>query len=306
MSWLPAASESARHVDALFFTLLGITGFVALAIAAVVVAFCIRYRRGSPADRSDPPVRHLPLEIAWTITPLAIFLAFFAWGAVVYAGFHRAGDDARVFVVAKQWMWKAEHENGRREIGELHLPVGRRVRVVLATEDVIHSFWVPAFRAKQDAVPGRYTELAFTPTRAGTYDMRCAEYCGTDHASMGGRVVVMAQDEFARWLAQGAGEATMAARGEAAFHRLGCDGCHDAGSTVRAPDLHGLYGRTVRLADGREAKADEAYLRDALLLPRRDVVAGYSPVMPSYQGQVTEAQILDLIAYIRSLGGEAR
>ena len=304
---LPQASDVAHRVDALFFTLLGLTGTVALAIAVTIVVFCVRYRRGRPADRSNAPVNKPWLEIAWTVTPLVIFLGIFAWGAVVYTGFYgHAAGAIPVFVVGKQWMWRVEHPNGRREIDELHLPVGQRVRVVLATEDVIHSFYIPAFRIKQDAVPGRYTELTFTPTEVGTFELHCSEYCGTDHAHMGGHAVVMKPEDYARWLEQGGVSATMAARGFEAFRRFGCAGCHDARSTVHAPDLAGLFGRIVHLQDGRSVRADEAYIRDSILLPKRDVVAGYAPVMPSFAGQVSEEEILELIAYIKSTAGSSR
>jgi cytochrome c oxidase subunit 2 len=304
---LPQASDVAHRVDALFFTLLGVTGAVALAIAVVIVVFCIRYRRSAIVDRSNAPTQKAWLEITWTLTPLAIFIALFVWGAVVYAGFYgRAAGALPVFVVGKQWMWRVEHPNGRREIDTLHLPLGQRVRVVLATEDVIHSFYIPAFRLKQDAVPGRYTELTFTPTELGTFELHCSEYCGTDHARMGGFATVMRPEDYERWLAQGGASATMAARGFATFRRLGCSGCHDVRSTVHAPDLDGLYGRTVHLQDGRRVVADDAYIRDSILLPKRDVVAGFAPVMPSFEGQVSEEEILELIAYIKSTGAGAR
>jgi cytochrome c oxidase subunit 2 len=303
---LPAASDVAHRVDLLFAVLLGITSLVAIAIALVIFIFCIRYRRGAAVDRSNAPASKPWLEYAWTATPMAIFLGFFAWGAVVYAGFYGRADGAMpVFVVGKQWMWRIEHPNGRREIDELHLPLGQKVRLVFATEDVIHSFYVPAFRIKQDAVPGRYTEVTLTPTRLGTYEMHCTEYCGTDHARMGGHVVVMRPEDFARWLAEGGASPTMAARGFDTFRRFGCSGCHDARSTVHAPDLAGLYGRAVHLQDGRTIVADDAYIRDSILLPKRDVVAGFDPIMPSFQGQVSEADILDLIAYIKSTKGTA-
>ena len=298
---MPAASDLAPRVDALFYTLLGITGFVALAIFVLIVVFCVRYRRGAAVDRANAPANNRPLELAWTFTPLAIFLAIFGWAAVVYAGFYRDDDGAmKVFVVGKQWMWRVQHANGRREINALHLPLGRPVKVVLATEDVIHSFYLPEFRVKQDAVPGRYTGLTFTPTQEGTFALRCTEYCGTDHARMGGTVTVMSPEAFARWLAAGAPGGSMAARGFEAYRRLGCSGCHEPGSSVHAPPLRGLYGRTVHLADGRTLVADDAYIRDAVLLPKRDVVAGYAPVMPSFAGEASEADILDLTAWIRS------
>lgn len=302
---LPAASDAAQRVDRIFLVLLAVTSVVAIAIAVVIVVFCVRYRRSARVDRSNAPANKRWLEYAWTATPMAVFLGFFVWGAVVYAGFYGgAGDAMPVFVVGKQWMWRVEHPNGRREIDELHVPLGQRVRLVFATEDVIHSFYVPAFRMKQDAVPGRYTEMTLTPTRLGTYEMHCSEYCGTDHARMGGRVIVMRPEDFARWLTEGGERTTMAARGFEAFRRLGCSGCHDPRSTVHAPDLAGLYGRPVHLQGGRTVVADDAYIRDSILLPKRDVVAGFDPIMPSFQGQASEEDILDLIAYLKSPGGE--
>lgn len=298
---LPAASEGAKRIDALFFSLLALTGFVALGLGVLAIAFCVKYRRGSRADRSDPPAQFKPLEIAWSTIPLVIFVAIFVWGARVYASLYRPAEGAmKVFVVGKQWMWRVEHANGRREIDELHLPVDEPVRIVLATEDVIHSFYVPAFRVKQDAVPGRYTALTVTPTRVGTYELHCSEYCGTDHARMGGHVIVMPKAQFARWLEEGTPAGSMAARGKATFERLGCSGCHDARANVHAPDLDGLFGRAVHLQDGRTVVADEAYVRDSILLPKKDVVAGYEPIMPSYQGQATEGDLLELMAYLRS------
>ena len=300
MKWsLPQASDAAAHVDAIFFTLLAVTGLVALAIFVLMTVFCIRYRRGANIDRRNAPAGHLPLEIGWTVAPLVIFLGLFAWAAQVYGGFYR--DDAGampVWVVGKQWMWKIEHANGRREIDELHLPLGQPVRIVLSTEDVIHSFYVPAFRIKQDAVPGRYTTIAFTPTREGEYWLHCAEYCGTDHARMGGKVVVMPAAEFTSWLSTGNQSRSLAAQGFELFRQKGCSGCH-VNSTVHAPDLAGVYGRTIHLADGRTLVADEAYLRDSILLPKRDVVAGYQPIMPSFQGQLSESELSALVTYLK-------
>jgi len=295
-----AASDIGARVDVLFYAMLALTGLVALGVFVVMLVFAIRYRAGSAADRSNPPAKSRWLELGWTFTPLAIFVGIFFWAAAVYGGFYR-GDPgaATIYVVGKQWMWKIEHANGRREIDELHLPLGQPVRLVLSTEDVIHSFFVPAFRIKQDAVPGRYTSIRFTPTREGEYWLHCAEYCGTDHARMGGRVVVMAPSAFAQWLERGNTNASLAAQGYELFRRLGCSGCHAAGSTVHAPELAGIYGRTVHLANGGAVTADEAYLRDSILLPKRDVVAGYEPIMPSFQGQVDEGQLAALISYLK-------
>ncbi|HZZ93790.1 MAG TPA: cytochrome c oxidase subunit II [Usitatibacter sp.] len=304
MKWyIAAASDVAPKVDALFFTLLAVTGIVAAAIFVLIVFFCIRYRRSAVVDRSGAPANWLPLELGWTLTPLAIFLGLFAWAAYVYGSFYRDVPGAMpIFVVGKQWMWKIEHADGRREIDEMHLPVGQPVKLVIASEDVIHSFYMPAFRLKQDAVPGRYTTLSFTPTQTGTYDLRCSEYCGTDHARMGGTITVLAPQDFAMWLEKGGTEPDMAARGFAAFRRLGCSGCHDARSSVHAPDLNGIYGRIVHLQDGRSVIADEGYIRDSILLPKRDVVVGFEPVMPSFAGQATEGDILEIIAYLKSTG----
>ncbi len=299
---LPGASDIAHRVDALFLFMLILTGLVAIAVASLIVVFSIRYRRGSFVERAAAPARNRPLEYFWTGIPLAIFIGIFVWGAILYTSFYEPAAAAMpVYVVAKQWMWKLEHANGRREINELHLPLGRPVRLILASQDAIHSFFVPAFRIKQDVVPGRYTSISFTPTEAGSFRLNCAEYCGTDHARMGGRIVVMQPTEFERWLSQG--QATgMAAHGFELFRTLGCSGCHGANSTVHAPHLEGLFGRTVHLQDGRTRIADEAYVRDSILQPAKDVVAGFAPIMPSFQGQASEEDLMDLIAYVRSIG----
>src|ERR1051325_11113522 len=283
---LAAASDIAARVDVLFFSLLALTGAVAIAIFVLMIVFSVRYRAGSRVDRINPPTNVRWLELGWTFTPLAIFDT-------------PAPDAMAIFIVGKQWMWKAEHANGRREIDELHLPAGQPVRLILSTEDVIHSFFVPAFRIKQDAVPGRYTSISFTPTREGEYWLHCAEYCGTDHARMGGRVVVMAPAAFAQWLERGNSNPSLAAPGFELFRRHGRAGCQAAGSSVHAPDLAGVYGRVVHLADGRSVVADEGYLRDSILLPKRDVVAGYQPIMPSFQGQLDEGELAALISFLK-------
>jgi cytochrome c oxidase subunit II len=304
--WMPAqASGMASRIDTLFFSLLALTGTVALAIALLIVVFVIRYRRGSDADRSNPPTTARKIELAWTITPLLIFIGIFIWGAILYDNLYRApGNAMPVFVVGKQWMWKLQHANGRREIDELHVPLGQPVRLVMSTEDVIHSFYVPAFRIKQDVVPGRYTTIWFTPTALGEFRLHCAEYCGTDHAGMGGRVIVMRPAEFQRWLTGTSGVPSMAARGFDLFRSRGCSGCHDARSTVHAPSLQGLFGRQVHLQDGRTLIADENYIRDSILQPRKDIVAGFAPIMPTFQGQLNEEELLALIAYVKSIGKE--
>jgi cytochrome c oxidase subunit II len=297
------ASLAAGRYDTLLLALIVLLAFVAFAVTALIVFFSVRYRANAQVDRRAAPAGNRPLEIAWSILPLPIFFGIFLWGAYDYAALSNAPPDAtRVYVVAKQWMWKLEHPNGRREIDELHVPLGHPVRLVMTSQDVIHSFFVPAFRIKQDVLPGRYTSMWFTPTKLGRFHLFCAEYCGSSHAAMGGGIVVMRPDEFALWLQSGNTPAGTAARGFALYRRYGCSGCHEANSSVHAPDLHGLLGRTVHLQDGRTIVADETYVRDAILLPNKDVVAGYVPLMPSFAGQIDEEQLLAIIEYIRSTG----
>jgi cytochrome c oxidase subunit 2 len=302
----PAAATSAAPVDALFIVMTLLCGVVALTVCVLVVVFAVRYRQGSTAPRAHPRRRLLWLEITWTATPLVIFIALYAWAAHDYMRLYQPPADALpVYVVAKQWMWKLQHRNGRREINELHVPLGQPVLLKMTSQDAIHSFFVPAFRLKQDMLPGRYTSLWFTATRLGEYHLFCAEYCGSQHSHMTGRIVVMRPDDYARWLAAGTAQPSLAQYGYALFRQLGCSGCHDARSTVHAPLLQGLPGRTVHLQDGRTLVADDNYLRDSILLPSKDVVAGYAPVMPSFAGQVSEEDIQALIAYLRSSALEA-
>jgi len=305
---LPAsASAAAARLDSLAIGMLVLTGVVALAILTLLVVFSIRYRASNRVDRSNPPAGNRPLEIGWMLTPLFLFFGVFAWAAIDYADLHDVPAEAMpVYVVAKQWMWKAQHRNGRREVGELHVPLGQPVRLLMTSEDVIHSFFVPAFRIKQDVLPGRYTTAWFEATALGEYHLFCAEFCGTDHAVMTGRVVVMTPSGFARWLEEGPQQPGMAARGFDLFRQYGCSGCHGAGSSVHAPTLTGLLGRRVHLADGRELTADAGYVRDSILLPDKDVVAGYAPIMPSYAGQIGEEDLLSIIEYIKESAHDER
>lgn len=305
----PQASSIAPDVDALLLAWTGACAVVAFGIFGLMIGFAVHFRRGVERDRAPGrglhhPDLHHAIEWAWILTPLAIFIAMFVWAADLYAKLYEPpGDALRVSIVAKQWMWKAQHPTGRREIDTLHVPLGRPVELVMTSEDAIHSFFVPAFRIKHDVLPGRYTTLWFTATQEGTFHLFCAEYCGTDHARMGGSIVVMPPARFSAWLAEG-DPVGMAARGAERFRQYGCSGCHDDRSTVHAPSLRGLFGKPVALADGRSAIADETYLRDAIVLPGKDVVAGYEAIMPSYEGRLAEDEILDLIAYIHSLPAE--
>ena len=303
----PQASSLAPRVDLLFYAVTAVTTVVALAVFVTMMVFAIRYRAGSSVRRAeDVPAAQARarkrVELAWTIVPLLLFIAAFGWAARVYVARSTPPADAvELFVVAKQWMWTLQHPGGQREIDELHVARGQPVRLLMTSQDVIHSFFVPAFRLKQDVLPGRYTEMWFTPTLAGRFPLYCAEYCGTDHAHMRGDIVVMEPADFQRWLDSHASSLDMAARGEALFRRFGCSGCHGANATVHAPDLAGLYGKPVPLADGTTVIADDRYIRDSVLLPRKEIAAGYAPIMPTFAGQIDEQDILDLIAYIRSL-----
>jgi cytochrome c oxidase subunit 2 len=295
------ASSIAGHTDALFGAMLLLCGGMALMIAVAIVWFCVRYRRGAEVDRSNPPSNARGLEIAWTVAPLLIFLGVFGWAASDYLVLREPPANALpIHVVGKQWMWKLQHGNGRREINTLHVPLNQPVELVMASEDVIHSFYVPAFRLKQDVVPGRYTRFWFTPTRLGEFRLFCSEYCGSDHSAMVGSVIVMPPADYARWLQSGPAEPGMVQQGFALFRSAGCIGCHSAASTVHAPLLQGLSGRQVHLQDGRTVQADDNYLRDAIVQPSKDVVAGFAPVMPSYAGQFDESQLQMLLAYLRA------
>lgn len=306
MNELPQASTFAGPVDALFNALLLLSGAVSLAVFAVMIVFCVKYRRGSRADRSGDSHRHLGVELTWTLVPLVLFIGLFAWSVKLWVRLRTPPADATpVFVVAKQWMWEVQHPGGQREINALHVALHQPVRLVMISQDVIHSFYVPAFRVKQDVLPGRYTELWFDPTETGTFDLFCAEFCGTDHSRMGGKVVVMTPADYAAWL-RGHAHAGLAEQGAVLFRSAGCSGCHDPQSGVHAPDLYHLYGRIVPLADGKQVQVDDRYLHDSIMLPQLQVAAGYAPIMPSYQGRLSESDALALIAYLKSRSGSGQ
>lgn len=300
-------STGAAQVDALYFFLTAASVFI-LACVFLPLIFCLfKYRRGRLADRSPLRVSTLKIEIAWTLLPFLLAMVMFAWGARAYFNLQvPPSDNLEINVVGKQWMWKVQHQQGRREINELHVPVGRTVKLTLASEDVIHSFFVPAFRVKQDVVPGRFTTIWFEPTKAGRHHLFCAEYCGTKHSAMIGTVHVMEPADYQAWLERGSVEDTLAESGARLFRALGCSGCHTGQGPVRAPWLEGLHGRLVPLQDGRVVRADDRYLRDSILLPNAEIVAGYEPLMPTFQNLISEEDLFLLIAYLKSLGGEPR
>jgi len=296
------ASSVASEVDALFLFILTVTGIAAVGIWIALLYFAIRYRRRSDDERPAEIEGSLVLELTWTIIPFLLMIAMFVWGAKVFFHLNRPPDDAMtVSVVGKRWMWKLQHPTGQREVNQLHVPVGRAVKLVITSEDTIHSFYVPAFRIKKDAVPGRYNLAWFQATRTGTYHLFCAEYCGTEHSRMTGSIVVMEPEEYQVWLAGGPAPESPVLQGEKLFTDLNCITCHRMDDAGRGPVLRGVFGRSVKLASGEEITADAAYVRESILIPTAKVVAGYQPVMPTYQGQVNEEQILALIAYIESL-----
>jgi cytochrome c oxidase subunit 2 len=297
------ASVGAVKTDTLFLGLLAFATVIALIVLALVVGFAVRYRKGSPAPRGPlPRLLDRQVEIGWTAATAFAALFIFWWASSIQlVALNPPKNALEIHVVGKQWMWKTQHPSGAREINALHAPVNTPVKLVMTSQDVIHSFFVPAFRMKQDVVPGRYTETWFNATKLGTYPLYCSEFCGTDHSLMTGEVIVMPASDYARWARAQPNADTLADQGRGIFSALGCSGCHGSTAKVPAPPLAGLYGRSVVLADHRTVRADEQYLRDSILLPNKDVVAGYDPIMPAYQGVAGEDDVIALVAYLKSL-----
>src|SRR5215470_17905221 len=298
--WPARAATTAGQVDALYIFLVLLSAFMSAAIFIMILIFATRYRRrrGHYAEQIEGS---MPLEITWSVIPLGIFLAIFVWGAVIFFRERTPPAGAsEIYVVAKQWMWKLQHEEGQREINELHVPLGRDVKMIMTSQDVIHSFYVPAFRLKQDVLPGRYTTMWFHPTKAGIYHLFCAEYCGTQHSGMIGSVVVMEPHDYAAWMS-GGGSQPLAVTGQKLFSELGCATCHRSDTQGRGPNLVGLFSQPVLLEDGRTVMADENYVRESILQPAAKVVAGFKPIMPTFQGLVSEEQLNALVAYVKSL-----
>ena len=299
------ASTHAPRVDLLYYCLLGMAVFVTVLVAALIVYFSIKYRRGNTrVDRTPGSGHALGLEITWMVIPFVISMGIFGWGAKLYfSGYRPPAGAIELRVVAKQWMWKFQHANGRREINTLHVPAGQPVKLTMISEDVIHSLYVPAFRIKRDVLPGSYAECWFEATRTGEFHLFCAEYCGTNHSRMIGSVIVMEPAEYEAWLGGGHANESPAVAGKRLFEELRCANCHappEAGP-VRGPPLPNVFGHQVTLKGGRTVTADEDYLRESILRPGAKIVQGYEPIMPSFDGQVDEEQLIQLIAYIKSL-----
>ena len=299
------ASTLAGKVDAVFFYAVGVTVVFSLLIGVLIVIFAVRYRRRDPDEIGHAEHAGWWLEVVWSIIPLGILLFMFVWGARVYFyAFRPPANAANYYVVGKQWMWKIQHPEGNREINELHVPVNEPIKLTLTSEDVIHSFYLPEFRIKMDAIPGRYTTMWFQATKTGTFHLFCAEYCGAEHSAMIGKVVVMEPDEYQKWLTSGGvkpGSKRMS--GKELFVQKTCSTCHRPDSSATAPNLKGVFGHEVQLADGSTVLADENYIRESILNSQAKVVAGYKPIMPTFQGQITEDELIQLIQYVKSLSG---
>ncbi len=307
---LPQATTQAAEVDYLLIALtLGSCAVLAL-VFGLTGLYMIRYRAGAKAERPAPFKKSWRLEAAWTIATLLVFFGLFIWGADLYVRLFQPPSGAlKIYIVAKQWMWKVEHLGGQRELNALHVPTGVAVQLIMTSEDVIHDFSVPAFRIKHDVLPGRYEAIWFQVNTPGAYSLFCTQFCGTAHAQMTGEVIAMTPPDYEAWLEQAAGGETLEAEGATLFTRYGCGGCHGNGGSpatgdLPAPSLQGIYGTTVKLVDGSMVKADELYLRDCILTPAKRRIAGYPPIMPSFAGQISEEDVLKLVAYIKSLASE--
>jgi cytochrome c oxidase subunit II len=296
------ASAQAGQVDALYFFMVAVTAFFSLLIAGFIIAFTIKYRRRDDDEVGAAIHGSLALELLWTVIPFFIVMGMFGWGAKLFFDMYRPPAGAmEIYVVGKQWMWKVQHMDGQREINELHVPVGRPVKLVMGSEDVLHSYYIPAFRVKADVIPGRYNMLWFNASKPGRYHLFCAEYCGTNHSGMVGTIIAMEPTDFQTWLGGGPVSDSPVAAGEKLFTDLTCITCHRDDAQSRGPLLTNVFGHTVKLANGTSVVADEAYLRESIVNPQAKVVAGFPPIMPTFQGLVSEEQLLQLIAYIKSL-----
>lgn len=298
------ASTIAEGFDHLFYFETAIAIFFATFIFLTIFYFAIKYRRRSENERPGEIEGSLVLELAWTLIPAALCAIMFYWGSALYFTNSRPPTAAlEVFVVGKQWMWHLQHAEGPREINELHVPIGRPVKLTLTSEDVIHDFFVPAFRVKHDVVPGQYYSIWFEATKIGKYHFFCAQYCGAQHSGMIGWVTVMSEVDYEQWLTGGVKSETMAQAGGELYQKYACVTCHGTG---RAPAFNGIYGQPVKLTAGQTVTADEAYLRESIVEPSAKIVDGYTPIMPTFKGQLSEEEILQLIAFIKSLGPEEK
>jgi cytochrome c oxidase subunit 2 len=301
--WPPAASASATETDYIILAFTVLTLLLTGPIFIGITWFAIYYREGRAVNREHRSSSSQAVELSWMIIPFLLTLFFFVWGAALFDTHkHPPANATQISAIGRQWMWKFQHPGGQWEINDLHVPVGQPVVINMISQDVIHSLYIPAMRIQMETLPDRYTQLWFKPDRAGTYRLYCSEFCGTDHSNMDGLLTVMEPADYARWLQQSGTSQSLAAAGKALFASYGCSGCHDAGSTVHAPSLAGVYGNPVPMEAGGTLVADDSYIRDKILNPNDNKVAGYKQVMPSFKGVIPEDDLLRLIAYVKSLG----
>ena len=302
----PEASAIAPYTDALYFFLVLITLVGLVIVSILVVTFSILYRKDKNPEATQIEGSTL-LEATWTIIPLALFMVCFVWGALLYFRIYNPPTNAmNIYIVGKQWMWKAEHPGGQHEINALHVPLNKPVQLTMISQDVFHSFSIPAFRVKREVIPGRYTTVWFEATKVGTYHLFCTQYCGTSHSAMIGDIVVMTQDDYKAWLASSISGTSLAQNGEKLFASLSCNACHSGEASARGPNLASVYGSKIQLANGSYTTADEAFLRESILNPSMHSVAGYAPIMPTYQGQISEEGLIDVVEYIKNLNSNYR
>ena len=295
------ASTIAPYADALYFFLLAMTLVGVLIVGALVFGFSLRYRKERNPEATQIEGSTL-LEATWTIIPLVIFLVTFVWGALLYFRIYNPpANSMNIYIVGKQWMWKAEHPGGQHEINTLHVPTGRPVQLTMISQDVFHSYSIPEFRVKREVIPGRYSTVWFNATEPGVYHLFCTQYCGTLHSGMIGTVTALSPDDYQKWTDASTSGMSLAQNGERLFASLGCNQCHTGDAGARGPNLAGLYGKKVQMEDGSTQLANEAFLRDTILNPSSHVPAGYKPIMPTYQGQISEEGLIDLVEYLKSL-----
>jgi cytochrome c oxidase subunit 2 len=295
------ASTLAPRVDQLYWFIIAVTAFFGILVTVLVIYFAVKYRTDDPLKVGAPITGSIPLELGWSIIPFIISIVIFAWAADVFFDLYRPPDQTlEIYATGKRWMWKFQHLDGKSEINELHVPLGRAIRVTFTSEDVLHSLYFPAFRTKADAIPGRYSSVWFTPTKLGEYHLFCAEYCGTRHSGMIGTVTVMEPTDYQAWIS-GATEGPLSARGERLFADLACNTCHRSDGSGRGPALEAKFGTEERLATGAVVRVDESYVRESILNPQLKLVAGYQPLMPTFQGLVNEESVMALVEYVKSL-----
>src|SRR6202048_2754536 len=302
----PEASAISPYMDAFYFFLIAISAVGMIAVIILVFGFSIMFRK-----EKNPAATHIEgstlLEATWTIIPLALFMVCFVWGALLYFRIYNPPTNAmNIYIVGKQWMWKAEHPGGQHEINALHIPIGRPVQLTMISQDVFHSFSIPDFRVKREVIPGRYSTVWFEATTPGTYHIFCTQYCGTNHSVMIGEVTVLSPDDYQKWTQESTSGMSLAQNGGRLFASMGCNAGHSGSAAARGPSLAGVYGSKLQLTNGSQVLVNDAYLRDSILNPSQHITAGYAPIMPTYQGQISEDGLIDLVEYIKAIQSNSR